>query len=105
MVDETVNAVTAALLQYGILGIVTILLAAWVVIQQRRIDAQQLTIEQAYEAQIETVQKTLERTITQMERSTSALNELAKVEEGRIVEIRSFYETLRKMLEELDRAL
>jgi hypothetical protein len=58
-------------------------------------------IEEIYREQLETVQNTLERTITQMERSTATLNELAKVEEGRIVEIRQFYETLRKALSKL----
>lgn len=92
MVDETIKTIVQALLQYGVLGIVTVMLAAWTFFQQKRIEALQSAVEQAYRVQVDSLRTTLERAITQTERSTAALNELARVEEGRVVEIRQFHE-------------
>jgi hypothetical protein len=75
-----------------VLGIVTVMLAAWTFFQQKRIEALQSAVEQAYRVQVDSLRATLERAITQTERSTAALNELARVEEGRVVEIRQFHE-------------
>ena len=105
MIEDTVKTIVQALLQYGVLGIFVVLLAAWTVFQQKRIEALQTAIEQAYRVQIDSLRTTLERAITQTERSTAALNELARVEEGRVVENRMFHDAHRKKLEELDAQL
>ena len=105
MFDDAIRTIIQALLQYGVLGIVVILLAAWTVFQQKRIEALQSAIEQAYRVQIDSLRTTLERAITQTERATAALNELARVEEGRMVENRQYHETHRNKLEELDAKL
>jgi hypothetical protein len=105
MIEDTIKAIVQALLQYGVLGIVTIMLAAWTVFQQKRIEALQGAIEQAYRVQVDSLRTTLERAITQTERATAALNELARVEEGRVVENRQYHETHRRRLEELDAKL
>lgn len=81
-----------ALLQNGVLGIFVIMLAAWAYFQQKRIEALQTAIEQAYRVQIDSFSSTLERALLQTERSTVALNELAKVEEARVVVTRQFHE-------------
>jgi hypothetical protein len=105
MFEDTVKTIVQALLQYGVLGIATIMLAAWTVFQQKRIEALQSAIEQAYRVQVDSLRTTLERAITQTERSTAALNELARVEEGRVVENRQFHDAHRRKLDELDAQL
>jgi len=92
MIEDTIKTTVNALLQNGVLGIFVIMLAAWAFFQQKRIEALQKAIEQAYRVQIDSLSATLERAITQTERSTAALNELARVEEGRVVVIRQFHE-------------
>ena len=101
MIEDTVKTIVQALLQYGVLGIFVVLLAAWTVFQQKRIEALQTAIEQAYRVQIDSLRTTLERAITQTERSTAALNELARVEEGRVIEIRQLHEIVLKAVEAL----
>jgi hypothetical protein len=105
MIEDTIKTIVQALLQYGVLGIFVIMLAAWTVFQQKRIEALQAAIEQAYRVQIDSLRTTLERAITQTERSTAALNELARVEEGRVVENRQFHDAHRRKLDELDAQL
>jgi len=92
MIEDTVKTIVQALLQNGVLGIFVIMLAAWAFFQQKRIEALQKAIELAYRVQIDSLGSTLERAITQTERSTGALNELARVETGRVMEIRSLHE-------------
>jgi len=92
MIEEAVKTTVQALLANGVLGIFVIMLAAWAYFQQKRIEALQSAIEQAYRVQIDSLGTTLERAITQTERSTAALNELAKVEEGRVVVTRQSHE-------------
>lgn len=101
MIDETIKTIIQALLQYGVLGIITIMLVAWIIFQQRHIMAMQDAIEQAYRMQIESLSSTLERSIIQTERSTVALSELAKIEEGRLAEIRKFYDVILESIREV----
>jgi len=105
MIEDTIKTIVQALLQYGVLGIFVIMLAAWTVFQQKRIEALQAAIQQAYRVQIDSLRTTLERAITQTERSTAALNELARVEEGRVVENRQFHDAHRRKLDDLDAQL
>jgi len=102
MIEDSIKTIIQALLQNGVLGIFVIMLAAWAFFQQKRIEALQSAIEQAYRVQVDSLRTTLERAITQTERSTAALNELARVEEGRVVENRMFHDAHRKKMEELD---
>ena len=102
MIEDTIKTIVEALLQNGVLGIFVIMLAAWAFFQQKRIEALQTAIEQAYRVQVDSLRTTLERAITQTERSTAALNELARVEEGRVVENRQFHDAHRRKLDELD---
>jgi len=102
MIEDSVKTIIQALLQNGVLGIFVIMLAAWTVFQQKRIEALQSAIEQAYRVQVDSLRTTLERAITQTERATSALNEMARVEEGRVIEIRQLHDAHRRRMEELD---